>query len=212
MHVRATRGTVAAAVTAAAVGVGVLIGVGGFPGVAGVHLGGGPSGPRSRVITLGADGAIAFVPVSGRAAAVNLAGATLVGGRADVAAFRGAPVVLNIWESSCTPCRSEAADLQAAYAELKPSGVGFIGIDHRGDDPAQARAFQRTFGITYPSIADVDGQALLALRGAAPPTATPTTLVLDAEGRVAARVTGPVDRTTLIGLVADIRTGRTPAP
>lgn len=200
------------AAKAAAIGVAVVgvVGVGVSVALAGGRLDGGSSGTGSRVIALGAGGAIAFVPASARGPAVRLAGETLEGERVDVAAFRGAPVVLNLWESSCAPCRSEAPDLQAAYLELKGSGVGFIGIDHRDDDRAQARAFQRSFGITYPSIADTDGRALLALRGAVAPTATPTTLVLDTEGRVAARVTGVVDRTTLVSLVGDVRAGRTP--
>jgi peroxiredoxin len=70
------------------------------------------------------------------------------------------------------------------------------------DQQAAAEAFVRTFGLTYPSIIDTD--AALQMRfgyDTLPPQAIPTTLVLDAQGRVAARVLGPVSAATLRGLV-----------
>jgi hypothetical protein len=59
--------------------------------------------------------------------------------------------------------------------------------------------------VTYPSLADDGGRVLLRLRGSLPPTATPSTLVLDRTGRVAARVIGRVDASTLQSLVDDAR-------
>ena len=88
---------------------------------------------------------------------------------------------------------------------MEPQGVEFVGIDTREDDAAQALAFQRRYGITYPSLVD-DGGLLLALRGAVPPTAIPSTLVLDTQGRIAARISGPVPSvTTLVDLVEDVQ-------
>ncbi len=55
--------------------------------------------------------------------------------------------------------------------------------------------------MTYPSLAYDGGVPILSLQGKA--SATPTTLVLDAQGRIAARVSGPVSTTTLLGLVDD---------
>jgi hypothetical protein len=81
--------------------------------------------------------------------------------------------------------------------------VQFVGVDTR-DQTAAARAHQRRFGVSYPSIDDDGGQVLLAFRGTLPPVAIPSTLVLDRSGRVAARVLGPVDAATLRGLIADV--------
>jgi thiol-disulfide isomerase/thioredoxin len=153
------------------------------------------------------DGTVTILPAPDRGRPVALAGTSLEGDRIDVADYRGNPVVVNIWGSWCPPCRKEAPGLQAAYTRLKAQGVRFVGIDARDDDPAQAKAFQSAFGITYPSIVDEGGAVLLGLRGVVAPSAVPTTLVLDEQGRVAARVTGGVDTTTLIGLVQDARGG-----
>ncbi|MFV0287470.1 MAG: TlpA family protein disulfide reductase, partial [Demequina sp.] len=69
------------------------------------------------------------------------------------------------------------------------------------DDAATAEAFQRTFSVAYPSIDDSDGKATAQLQGLVAINAVPTTLVLDTEGRVAARVVGRVEPSTLESLV-----------
>ena len=142
-----------------------------------------------------------LVPVEQRKEPIDLVGTTLAGDRLDLATLRGKPVVLNVWGSWCPPCRKEAPDLQAASVELKDRAA-FVGIDTRDKD-AQARAYERRFKITYPSLVD-RGDLLLSLRGAVTSQSPPVTLVLDEKGRVAARFVGPVTRRTLVGMVSDV--------
>jgi len=157
------------------------------------------------------DGTVTLVPSTHRGAPVTLRGTTLEGAPMDVAAFRGKVVVLNVWGSWCPPCRKEAPDLQAASRQLG-EGVQFLGIDNNDPDPAQALAFQKTFGITYPSLYDAQGRSLLSLQGAVAPNAVPTTLVLDAQGRIAARISSATTTATLTGLVSDVRAGKDSRP
>lgn len=132
-----------------------------------------------------------------------LRGTTLDGGRFDLAALRGEVVVINTWGSWCNPCRAEAPDLVRAANETERSGVRFVGIDTRDNAPA-ARAFERSFKIPYPSVIDTDGRVLLAFNELLPVNAVPSTLVVDRDGRVAARVIGRVDYATVRGLVDDV--------
>lgn len=150
------------------------------------------------------DGSVVLLAEAERGDPVELAGTTLQGEQVDVADWRGAPVVLNTWFAACGPCREEAPEL-AAVAQAAPEGVRFLGINVQ-DSAAQGIAFEEQFGVSYPSLMDRDGEGLLALRGTLNPTATPTTLVLDDEGRVAARVSGPVEEATLRGLVDEVST------
>ena len=81
--------------------------------------------------------------------------------------------------------------------------MNFLGINVR-DNPASAQAFERACEIPYPSVHPDDaGTAILAFDGALTAAAVPSTVVLDEQGRVAARVVGPVDAATLRGLVLD---------
>lgn len=152
-------------------------------------------------------GTITVLDPGSRGEPIGLVGTTLEGTRLDLATLRGTTVVLNVWGSWCPPCRKEAPDLEAAYAQLKSRGVEFVGLNVREEDPAQARAYQRTFGVTYPSLADEGGSLQLALRGAVAPNAIPSTLVLDGEGRIAARISGSTTKITLVGVVESVLTG-----
>lgn len=180
-------------------GVATTVAVAGCSGGSGASGAGGDTRFVSR-----ADSAVTILPADRRGQPVALSGTTLTGQRLDVAAMRGRPVVLNVWGSWCAPCRKEAPQLEAASLRLKKEGVPIVGINIRDYDKAPALAFDKTFGITYPSLYDPQGSLLLSLRGAVPASAIPTTLVLDAEGRIAARVTGATTTTTLVDLVHDV--------
>jgi thiol-disulfide isomerase/thioredoxin len=150
------------------------------------------------------DGTITVIDAGERSEPVDLSGTTLEGTPLDVASLRGGPVVVNVWGSWCSPCRKEAPDLEAAHQRLKAKDVSFLGINTREEDAAQALAFQRTFEVTYPSLADEGGTLLLSLRGAVAPNAIPTTLVLDDQGRIAARITGATTEATLVDVVESV--------
>ncbi|CAL8899405.1 TlpA disulfide reductase family protein [Kocuria varians] len=115
--------------------------------------------------------------------------------------LRGKPAVVNFWYAGCAPCRAEAPDLVALHGEYKDEAQ-FLGVNLR-DQQATAEAFERNFKVGYPSASDLDGAVLLALSDYVPPQAVPTTLVLDSQGRVAARVLGKADKSTLDALIKD---------
>ncbi len=121
--------------------------------------------------------------------------------------YRGKVLVINVWGSWCPPCRKEAPDLQAASVETK--GVAqFVGITSKDYDPAPAEAFVRSFKITYPSIYDPTGKVLLAFAGELPPSAIPSTMIIDREGRLAVRVLSEVSKITLVDMVNDVANGQ----
>ena len=121
--------------------------------------------------------------------------------------YRGKVVVINVWGSWCPPCRKEAPDLQAASVETKDTAQ-FIGITSKDYDPAPAEAFVRTFQITYPSIYDPNGKVLLAFAGKLPPSAIPSTMIIDRQGRLAVRVLSEVSKITLVDMINDVANGR----
>jgi len=140
------------------------------------------------------------VPAADRRVAPQLAGTTLTGQPFSLLPWRGNVVVVNIWGSWCAPCKKEQPDLQRLARETRQQGVRFVGIDIK-DNRAAARAHVARFAVSYPSIIDQAGTAVLAF-GALAPRATPSTFVLDRAGRVAARFIGPTGyqalRTTVL--------------
>lgn len=111
-------------------------------------------------------------------------------------------MVINVWGSWCGPCRAEAPDLVRLANQNADRGVRFVGVNTR-DNPAAAQAFVRSFAVPYPSIRDDNGQVLLAYRGLIPTSVVPTTVVVDRDGKVAARVLGRVTYSTLQGILDD---------
>ncbi|NYI71503.1 thiol-disulfide isomerase/thioredoxin [Naumannella cuiyingiana] len=147
------------------------------------------------------------VPPGQREPAPVVSGTTLDGKPISTADYPGKIIVINVWGSWCAPCRKEAPELVEAAAATKDRAQ-FIGINTRDPAPQAALAFQRAFGLNYPSIFDGDGVAVVSFAGTLPPNGIPSTLVIDAEGRIAARVLGPTTKATLVGLIDDTAAGR----
>jgi thiol-disulfide isomerase/thioredoxin len=148
-------------------------------------------------------GTVQLFAAGERKAAPVIEGETLEGRRAGLADHKGQVVVLNFWASWCGPCRSEAPVLKDIAAKTKDKGVRFLGVDFK-DDRAQALAFQRTQQPGYPSLFDQPGKVALAFHGMVNPAAIPSTLVIDRQGRVAARALGEVKYTDLLDAVTKV--------
>lgn len=164
--------------------------------------------PRNEGGFIGANPAITVIPPDERQPAGVVSGRRL-GADTTIssAEFAGQVVVINVWGSWCPPCREEAPALQAASVRTRDVAA-FLGITTKDYDPAPAQAFVRAFEITYPSIYDPTGAALLAFAGVLPPSAIPSTLVIDRQGRVAARILDAVTEATLVSIIEDVAAGR----
>jgi thiol-disulfide isomerase/thioredoxin len=147
-------------------------------------------------------GGVTTVDAISREPVPSLTGELLGGGRFDLSDYRGRVVVLNFWASWCGPCTREAPVLKSLSDELKPLGADFVGVDVR-DQRTSARAFLDRYGIQYPSIFDQPAESVLAFDGKLPAN-PPNTVILDRQGRVAARITGETSASTLRPLITDV--------
>lgn len=161
------------------------------------------SSEQSNSRYISGDGSVVIVPEAERVAAPEITGETLDGKSFNLADYKGKVLPLNIWASWCAPCRAEAPALEQLSRELGPKGVQFVGINTRDTKPA-AQAFVKRFDLTYPDVWDPDGKIQLQFRGTLPPQAIPSTLVVDRQGRVAARILGKIDRTQMRELLTDL--------
>jgi thiol-disulfide isomerase/thioredoxin len=139
------------------------------------------------------NGSITLIAAADRGETVSWAGETDTGIDLMSTDYLGEVVVLNFWYAACPPCRVEAPDLEALNIMFRGEGASFIGVNVR-DQAETALTFADEAGLTFPSIIDTnDGNLLLAFAGTVAPNAVPTTLVIDKQGRVAARFLGAID-------------------
>ena len=152
------------------------------------------------------DGALTVVAPESRDEGIAFQGPLDVGGTFSRADYEGQIMVVNFWYAGCPPCRLEAPDLEALHQEFLDEGVVFIGVNILDQAPT-ALAFADEFGVTYPSIMDTnDGSVRLAFSGQVAPNAVPTTVVLDQQGRVAARISGLLtEPDVLAALIRDVQ-------
>ena len=138
------------------------------------------------------------IPIDQRSAPLNFSGVTDTGESVTSDDYRGQVLVVNFWYAACAPCIVEAPELEAAYEEVGGADVAFLGLN-TADEAPTARSFAEDNGVSYPSLISVgDRELKLAFADATPLNATPVTLVIDPEGRVAARVIGALSSSSIL--------------
>jgi thiol-disulfide isomerase/thioredoxin len=120
------------------------------------------------------------------------------GTAASLAAYRGKPIVVNFFSSTCGPCRTEMPALERVHRTLGEQ-VTFLGLDVQ-DTVEGGKAFIDTVGITWELGRDPDGAVL---QGLVRVLGLPTTVVLDRDGRIAFTHLGPLDVPGLTGELRD---------
>lgn len=134
---------------------------------------------------------VEFAPEE-RGAPIQFAGISETGVKISSDDYAGQVLAVNFWYAACGPCRAEAPDLQNIYLTHEGAGASFLGVNVY-DQAETALAFARKYEVTYPSLLDAgSGAVRLAFAGVAAPSAVPTTIVLDKQGRVAARFLGQI--------------------
>lgn len=102
---------------------------------------------------------------------------------------------MNFWASWCPPCVEEIPDLQQVADDLE-GRVTVLGINAQ-DSARKAREFAAELGITFELARDPAGTYFAAVGG----FGWPTTLLVDDEGFIRYRHTGPLDADQLRDLL-----------
>ena len=153
------------------------------------------------------DGSLTILPIDRRPTAPVIEGVTLDDQPWTSAKISDKVIVYNVWGSWCAPCVSEAPALVRASRRLD-NQAAFVGLNTRDFDKAAPRAFVLAYEIPYVNLFDPQGALILRFSGELPPNAIPSTIVIDRQGRLAARIIGETTEATLVGLVQDIAAGR----
>ncbi|MET8584028.1 TlpA disulfide reductase family protein [Streptomyces collinus] len=166
---------------------------------------GGTSGGGGNTNFVTGNNGVDTAPQGKRAAAPDLSGRTIDGKTLDVADYKGKVVVLNVWGSWCGPCREEAQYFAKVSKAYEGKGVQFVGINTRDTSTTPAVAFEKEHGIGYPSLYDPTGKLMLRFKkGTLNPQLIPSTLILDKDGKVAARALEALDDTALLKMLKPV--------
>jgi thiol-disulfide isomerase/thioredoxin len=116
----------------------------------------------------------------------------------SLADLQGRVVIVNFWASWCGPCRIEQPDLNQVHDLLPDAEVVLVGVNIE-DTEANALAHLAEFDVAYLSLFDPVNELAGRFSGIGART-IPTTIFLDPEGRVAARLLGLTDMREIVAL------------
>ena len=150
------------------------------------------------------DGTVTEFALGSRPKAADWSGISESGQNLSSEQLSGVITVMNFWYAGCAPCRIEMPELIELQDQFLSDEVQFIGVNVR-DTAETALAFARQVNLNFPSVMDAKtGSVVLSFTGVVTPQAVPTTLVIDSDGNVSARVLGRIDKGILETLIETV--------
>lgn len=136
---------------------------------------------------------------------------TIKGEALQLASYRGRPLLVTFWATTCPGCIEEMPHLFELYAEFQPQGLEIIGIAMDYDPPNQVLAMSEARGIPYPVALDIHADAARAFGDV---RLTPTSFLIAPDGRIVYQKIGEMDmakvRSDIAGML-DAQAQATPA-
>lgn len=123
---------------------------------------------------------------------------TVLGETISTSSLIGAPTIINIWYSTCEPCRRELPVL--AQGALKyDNKIRFVGINIK-DSAKVASEFAADYGVKFEIFLDANG-AFISTSGI---STAPVTLAVNAQGLIIDQIAGELSTAKLDELVSEL--------
>ncbi len=123
---------------------------------------------------------------------------TITGEKISTRTLTGTPMIINIWYSTCEPCRRELPVLASAAAQYLDQ-VRFVGVNIK-DSASVAKEFAAQYGVEFELLLDTNGPFISELGIAT----APVTLAVDAQGVIVDQVAGEMSASELDKLVKEL--------
>ncbi len=115
---------------------------------------------------------------------------TIKGEELNLAEYRGRPVLVTFWATTCPGCIKEMPHLSELYEELGPRGLEIIGVAMAYDPPNQVLAMAEARQLPYRITLDIDSQAARAFGDV---RLTPSSFLIAPDGRIVFHKIGEMD-------------------
>jgi peroxiredoxin len=125
----------------------------------------------------------------------------LDGSKASTEAMRGKVLLVNFWATSCTTCVAEMPQIVATHEKFKSRGYDTVAVAMAYDPPAYVARFAETRKLPFGVAIDNTGAIAKAFGDV---QMTPTTFLIDKQGRVVKRYLGAPDFAALHALIGEL--------
>lgn len=153
--------------------------------------------PRSHWIKPAITGAVvaalalgAYVSLASRQAAPDVTYISLTGQKISSESLRGKVVMVNFWATSCVTCVKEMPQMVETYNKFKGRGLEFVAVAMKYDPPNYVLNFTETRKLPFIVALDSGGEIAKAFNDV---TLTPTTFLIDKDGKIIKRYVGEPD-------------------
>ena len=123
---------------------------------------------------------------------------TLKGERISTAELKGRVVLVNFWATDCPVCVKEMPDMVSTYTKYRDRGLELVAVAMRYDPPNYVIHYTEKTALPFKVALDPMGQVAKAFGDV---RLTPTTFVIDREGRIVSRILGQPDFAELERLI-----------
>ena len=135
-----------------------------------------------------------FLNLNDKKQAPNLSFTTIEGKQISMASLKGKMVIVNFWATYCPGCIEEMPDLVSAYKQFHEKGLEIIAVSIADDPPNQVLNFSRKNALPFPIVHDSDTKISQAFDNV---SLTPTSFIIDQQGRVIGKTIGKLDFVSL---------------
>jgi peroxiredoxin len=143
--------------------------------------------PAAIAVVVAAVAVGAYFSLNSRPAAPEVTFIGINGEKISPASLKGKVVMVNFWATSCTTCIGEMPQMIATYNKYKSQGLEFVAVAMNYDPPNYVLNYAQTRKLPFKVALDVNGDAARAYGDVA---LTPTTFVIDKDGRILKRYVG----------------------
>ncbi|WGG50548.1 TlpA disulfide reductase family protein [Rugamonas sp. DEMB1] len=143
--------------------------------------------PALAAVAIAAAGVAAYAALNQQSSAPAVTFMSIKGEKITPESLHGKVVMVNFWATSCATCVAEMPKMVETYNKYKSQGLEFVAVAMRDDPPNYVVNYAETRQLPFKVALDTAGDAAKAYGNV---SMTPTTFVIDRNGKILKRYVG----------------------